>query len=129
MADEFQIQWEYSNGNTIDFKTEDLKIRINRPYFRIDTRVDGVKVVTDLDFKQRIFTFSSIISGADMNTIHDQLIGGAIVYTAEFPNIEKIYWTGATTEDGIEVAITSFEAQDLGHERWRVAITMTEKDQ
>lgn len=123
------IVWEYSLGNKITFNTDDLKIDIRKPYFRVDTRVDGVKVVTDPDIRQRVFTFTSVISGADANTLHDVVYGTAIVHSGAYPNIDTITWVSGTTETDIEVAITSLTLTDMGTGHWHVACTMTEKDQ
>jgi hypothetical protein len=126
MADEAQIIYEYVNGSTVSFKTDDLKIQWNRLYMSITSRPDGKIYVDDPAKAQRVFTFSSMISGATLNTMNT-VQTGAITYSGDYPRIQKIYFAGATTLTNIEVAITSFEAEDLGNEFWNVKITMTEK--
>ena len=39
MVDEYQVEYEYSAGNTISFKTNDLKIKYTRPFMHVDVRV------------------------------------------------------------------------------------------
>jgi len=128
MADEYQVEYEYVNGSSIEFKTNDLKITPVRSHLKVDTRVDGTRVVTDPGYVHRKFTFSAVISGATMNTLHDIQVA-AIVYTGAYPRITKIYWNGATTETNIEVALTDLTTLDLGAGWWLVNITMEEKDQ
>ncbi|MHA2266126.1 MAG: hypothetical protein ACXAEN_27340 [Candidatus Thorarchaeota archaeon] len=97
MADEYQIQWEYTNGNTIDFKTADLKITWTRPGLRLDTAVDGTTLVTDPNNSKMIFNFTAVLAGATMETL-DDVYTGSITYDGTYPRIQKIYWTGAKTE-------------------------------
>jgi len=128
MADEYQVEYEYSDGNTISFKTNDLKITYTRPKMRLDIRVDGTKVVTDPGFKQNIYSFTTTISGDTMDIL-DGVQRGAITYSGAYPRVKKIYWDGDSTETNIEVAMTSLEVMDRGAGWWRVAITLMEKDQ
>ena len=128
MADEYQVTWEYSAGNSITFKSNDLRVQEIRSHLRIDTRVDGTRVVTDPGYAYKTFTFSSIISAATMNTL-DSVLSGAITYSGAYPRITTLYWNGTTTETNIETAITSLQATDLGSGWWHVAVTMEEKDQ
>ena len=127
MVDEYQIEYEYAAGTSIEFKTNDLSIDIRRTGLRVDTRVDGTIVVTDTGASQMIFAFTSVISGATMNTLHG-VQTGAIVYTGDYPRITKLYWSGASTEVNIEVAMTSLKAVDMGLGWWNVSITLVEKD-
>ena len=81
--------------------------------------------VDDPGKAQRDFTFSSIISGANMNTLNT-VQTAAITYDATYPRIQKIYFAGGTTLSNIEIAITSLVAKDMGNGFWQVNITMTE---
>jgi hypothetical protein len=129
LADEYQVQYEYSAGNTIDFKTNDLKITYHRAFMRVVTRKDGTRVVIDPnDTQYRVFNFTAVISGNTMDTL-DGVQMGSITYSGLYPRIQKIYWDGDSTESNIEVAITALTTQQLDHDRWRVTITMEEKDQ
>lgn len=128
MANEYQVIYEYVNGSTITFKTNNLKISIIRPHLKVTTRVDGVRVVSDTAHIYRAFAFNARISGATMNTLHDVQMA-AIVYTGAYPRIQKIYWDGATFESNIEVALTQLEVTDQGAGWWDVSIVMEEKDQ
>jgi len=128
MVDEYQVTYEYSAGNSITFKTYNLKITYTRPGLHVDTRVDGVKVVTDPGFVQRIFTCTALIPGATVNTLNT-VQTGAIDYTGAYPRITVIYFTGATTITNVEVALTSLEVVDQGPSGWTVALTLTEKNQ
>jgi hypothetical protein len=128
LVDEYHITYEYTAGNTITFKSNDLKVREARSHLRIDTRVDGTRVVTDPGHTYKIFTFSSIISGATMDSL-DTVQSGVIDYTGAYPRVTVLYWNGTTTETNIEVAITDLVATDLGSGWWHVAVTMEEKDQ
>jgi len=128
MVDEYQVIYEYSAAATISFKTNDLTITYTRPKMRVDVRVDGTIVVTDPGNSQKIFQFTARISGADMDTLNT-VQSAAIVYTGDYPRIQKIYWNGATTETNIEVAMTELKVLDKGAGWWAVAVTMVEKDQ
>jgi hypothetical protein len=127
MADEAQVIYEYTSGNTISFKTNDLQIGFTRPKMRVDTAVDGTILVTDPGNSQLTWTFTALISGNDMDTLHG-VQTGAITYSGGFPRIQKIYWDGDSTETNTECALTSLTATDLGG-YWRVSITLVEKDQ
>ena len=128
MVDEYQVTYEYSAGSSITFKTYNLKINYTRPGLRVDTRVDGVKVVTDPGFVQRIFTCTALIPGATMLTLNT-VQTGAIVYTGAYPRITLIYFTGTDTIANVEVALTNLEVVDQGPSGWTVALTLTEKNQ
>ncbi len=128
MANEYQVEWEYSSGNSVSIKTNDLKMQINREIYE-DKVIDGTIKITDTDNYQRIFTCSAMIPAADANTIHDQLIGGSIDYSGSYPRITKIYWDGSTTETNIEVYIANITLQDLGQGNWNIQLTMREKDE
>lgn len=128
MADEYQIIYEYTNGNVINFKTNDLTIDVARPMLHTDMRVDGTIVVTDPGYTQAGFSFTAVISGNDMDTLYG-VQTAAIDYTGGYPRIQKIYWDGDSTETNVEVALLSLKVLDRGAGWWRVAITMVEKDQ
>jgi hypothetical protein len=128
MANEYQIIYEYTDGNTISFKTNDLSIQYIRHKLQVTPTIDGTIVVTDPAITQRIFTFSAIISGNDMDTL-DGVQMASITYSGAYPKIQKIYWDGASTEENVEVAITSLTTSDQGGGWWKVNITMAEKDQ
>jgi hypothetical protein len=123
------IVWEYANGSTITFYTDDLKVEIRKPYFSVDIRIDGTIVVTDPDIRQRVFTFSSVVTGAIANTLHDVENGTAIDYTGDYPRIQTLTWVSGTTETNIEVATTNLVLSDLGNGQWGVNMTLVEKDQ
>ena len=125
LADEYQIQWEYTNGNTIDFKTSDLVIEFQRPGLRVDTAVDGTILVTDPDNSKLIFRFTAILSGNTMDTLHG-VITGAISYDGTYPRVQKIYWDGDSTETNIKTVMTSLSAKDLGAGWWEVSVTLEE---
>ena len=126
MADEAQIIYEYSAAATISFKTNNLKIGYNRLFMTITARPDGKIYVDDPAIEQRTFTFSSIITGANMNTLNT-VQTGAITYSGLYPRIQKIYFAGATTLTNIEVALTALTASDMGNGFWNCDITLTEK--
>ena len=124
MADEAQIIYEYTNGNDVEIKTNDLKISINRLFVQMPARPDGNIYVDDPAVIQRVFTGTGVISGADANELHDVQIA-SITYDGTYPRIKKIYWAGATTETNIPV-FGQFTFSDLGQERWNVSFTLTE---
>jgi len=128
MADEYQVEYEYSAGNTIQFKTDDLKIIPMRSNIRIDTRVDGTRVVTDPGHTYRIFTCTAFLTGTNMNTFHDVQMA-AITYSGAYPRIKKIYWNGTTYEENIEVALVNISTLDRGAGWWHVSLRFEEKDQ
>lgn len=128
MADEYQIEYEYSAGNTLSFKTDDLAITYHRANMSVRTVIDGTRIVTDPGNAYRVFTFTAKISGNDMDTL-DGVQMGSITYSGDYPRIKKIYWDGDSTETNIEVALTALTAKDLGSGRWQVSITLEEKDQ
>lgn len=127
MADEYQCTYEYTDGNTITFKTYDLKVTPVHPHLRIDTRVDGTRVVTDSGVSYRVITCTALIDGNTMDTL-DSVQGAAIVYTGAYPRLTVLYWDGDSTETNIEVALVSCQATDLGS-WWHVSLTFEEKDQ
>ncbi len=124
MADEDQIIYEYTNGNEVAIKCDNLKVTINRLFVSMPARVDSNIYVDDPAVIQRVFTGNGTINGADANELHDVQIA-AITYDGTFPRIKKIYWTGALTETNIPV-FAQFTFSDLGSERWGVSFTMTE---
>lgn len=127
MADEYQCTYEYSDGNSITFKTYDLKVTPVRSHLKIDTRVDGVRVVTDPGFSYRVITCTALIDGDTMDTL-DSVQGAAIVYSGIYPRLTVLYWDGDSTETNIEVALMSCDAADLG-DWWNVSLRFEEKDQ
>ena len=127
MVDEYQVEYEYSDGNTISFKTNDLRIAYKRQQW-VDQRVDGTIVVTDTGNTQRTFTFTAYLSGATMDTL-DSVQMAAITYSGAYPRIKTIYWNGATTETNIEVSLAEFDTLDSGMGWWLVSARMVEKDQ
>ena len=127
MADVYQIPWEYSDGNTISFKTNDLKVTYRRLEW-VDTRVDGTRVVTSTGQAWRIFNFTATISGDDMDTL-DGVMMASITYSGAYPRITTMYWDGNSTETNIETIMTKLEVLDKGQGWWNVAITLEEKDQ
>ena len=125
MAGEAQIIYEYTNGNTVEFKTNDLRIEYKRHGLIVSTRPDGNIYVDDPGVQQRVFSFTAIIPGADADEM-DTVQMAAITYDATYPRIQKIYWTGATTETNIPVAITSYSVSDLGYGQWEASVVMEE---
>lgn len=129
MADEYQFEYEYSDGNKISFKTNDMKIDYRREKLRVDTAIDGTRTVVDPNTTQyRVFTFSAYLTGDNMDTL-DGVQMGSITYTGAYPRNQKLYWDGDSTETNIEVVITSLTSQQVGHAHWLVNITAEEKDQ
>ena len=126
MADEAQIIYEYSAGQYVSIKTNDLKITYNRLFMTVTPRPDGKIYVDDPTIIQRIFTGSGIISGTDMNEMNT-VQTAAITYSGLYPRIKKIYFTGGTTISNVEVALTEFSGADEGNGFWNVTFTMTEK--
>ena len=126
MADEYQVIYECSDGNTISFKTDDLKVNYHRDGLKVSRRPDGKMYVDDPGVEYRTFVFSALISGNDMDTL-DGVQMAAITYSGAYPRIQKIYWDGDSTETNIEVVLTSLSSADLGNGWWHVEITMEEK--
>ena len=125
MADEAQVIYEYTNGNTVEFKTNDLTITWKRRGLEVNSRPDGNIYVDDPDVPQRTFTFTAVSSGADVNEMNT-VQTGTIAYDATYPRIQKIYLSGVVTLTNIPVAVTAFSATDLGSGHWEVSITMEE---
>jgi hypothetical protein len=127
MADESQVIYEYTNGNTVEFKTDDLTIEIRRPLLKIYVLPDKKIKISDPAAYQRIFSCTSNISGADLKELHDVQIG-AITYGAGFPRLQKVRFDGGGVNEitNIEVALTSLKVTDVGAGRWDVAVTFTE---
>lgn len=128
MADEYQVEWEYVNGSSITFKTDDLNIEYINPRYREDVRVDGTIVVTDPGQSYRRFSFTALLTGDDMDTF-DSVLVGAIDHTGAYPRITKIFWDGDSTEVNIEVGRPKVRTLDRGAGYWTVHITMGQKDQ
>ena len=125
MADEYQIDWEYTNGNSIPFKTNDLKISWERMFMDVHVRPDGNIYVVDPGKVKRTFTFSSVLTGSTLNTLNT-VMTAAITYDATYPRIKTIYFAGATTLTNIECAMTSLVATDLGSGMWNVEAVLEE---
>jgi hypothetical protein len=122
MTDEYQVEYEYSAGNTIQFKTDDLNIEYIHPGYREDTRVDGTTIVTDPALSCKRFTFTSLLEGATMDSL-DTVLTGAITY-GDYPRIKKIYWNGATTESNVKVGRAKVRTLDRGATYWYVSVTL-----
>lgn len=129
MVDEYQIEYEYSDGNTISIKAETVGIRIVRPHLRVTTRVDGTRVVTDSGVSYVVVRCIGMISGDDADILHG-VQTGAIDYTGAYPRLKKIYWDGDSTETNIEVALVGEAVlNDLGDGWWDISLEFEEKDQ
>jgi len=124
MADEAQIIYEYTNGNDVSIKTDDLKIDPRRLFVQITARPDGNIYVDDPAIIQRIFTGTGTIEGSDANELHDVQIA-SITFDGTYPRIKKIYWKTGATEDNIPVS-GHFVFGDLGFGMWTVSFTLTE---
>jgi hypothetical protein len=125
MADEAQIIYEYTNGNDVSIKTNDLKITYKRHHVQRTIRPDGKIYVDDPGIEQRIFTGTGVISGTDQNEMNTVQMA-AITFDGSYPRIKKIYFTGAVTLSNIVIELTAFEANDLGSGFWDVAFEMQE---
>ncbi|MHA2067916.1 MAG: hypothetical protein ACXABY_26440 [Candidatus Thorarchaeota archaeon] len=125
MADEAQIIYEYTNGNDVSIKTNDLKITYKRHLVRRTQRPDGKIYVDDPGIEQRIFTGTGVISGADQNEMNTVQMA-AITFDGSFPRIKKIYFAGAVTITNVVIELTAFEANDLGSGFWEVSFEMQE---
>ena len=125
MADEAQIIYEYTNGNDVSIKTNDLTISYMRHGVQRTIRPDGNKYTDDPSIEYRVFSGTGIISGADQNEMNTVQMA-AITFDASFPRIKKIYFTGATTLSNIVVELTHFSSNDLGFGFWEVSFTMEE---
>ena len=128
MADEYQVEYEYSAGNTISFKTDDMRVATVRPDLRVDTRVDGVRVVTDSGISYRVITCTALLDGNTMDTL-DSVQGAAIDYTGAYPRLKKIYWDGDSTETNVEVALMDMNEIDRGAGWWLMSLRLEGKDQ
>jgi len=126
MADEAQVIYEYTNGNTISFKTDNLTISYQRLFMTITSRPDGKIYVDDPGKAQRTFSCTSIISGATLNTLNT-VQTGAITYDATYPRLTTIYLAGGTTLTNIEVVLTELKATDQGNGFWSVDVTFKER--
>jgi len=127
MVDTYQIVYEYSAGNSISFKSNDMSVDYHRLEWT-DTRVDGTRVVTTTGIAWRTFSGSAYISGNTMDTL-DGIQTGAIVFTGDYPRLTVIYWDGDSTETNVEVRMTSLRVLDKGQGWWLVAVGFEEKDQ
>jgi hypothetical protein len=127
MADTYQITYEYSDGNTVTFKTNDLQVSVNRLEW-VDTRVDGTRVVTSTGQAWVIFSFSSVLSGNTLDTLYG-VQTGSITFSGAYPRNTTLYWDGDSTETNIEVIMTKLQARDLGNGFWDVSITLEGKNQ
>lgn len=128
MAVTYQCTYEYVDGSTITFITNDMKVRIVRPLLKVHTMGDGTRKVSDPNVGDYLeITCTSIITGNTMDTLHS-VQTGSITYSGAYPRLTVIYWDGDSTETNYEVALTELEAQDLGN-YWRVSLTFTGKDQ
>ena len=125
MSDEAQIIYEYTVGNDVSIRTNDLTITYERVGVQGTLRPDGNFYVDDPGKARRIFTGTGIISGADQEEMNNVQMA-AITFDGSFPRIKKIYFTGAKTLTNIVVELTAFSAGDLGFGFWNVTFTMVE---
>jgi hypothetical protein len=126
MADEAQVIYEYTAGNTISFKTNNLRIKYDRLFMKVTARPDGKVYVNDPGKAQRTFSCSAIITGATMNTLNT-VQTGSITYDSTYPRLTTIYFAGGTTITNIEVVVTELTATDAGNGYWNVDITFVER--
>jgi hypothetical protein len=126
MADTYHVTYEYTNGNSINFRSNDLTININRPFMRTIVQPDGGIYVHDPDISQLVFTGSAILSGDDMDTLHSVQVAG-INYSGDYPRITVINWDGDSTETNIEVVMTQLRTRDRGRGWWQVFFEFTGK--
>jgi len=127
MADEAQVIYEYTVGNTISFKGS-LKIKYDRIGMTITTRPDGKVYVDDPGKPQRTFFCTSIITGAVLATLNTVQMA-AITYDASYPNLTTINLaTGTTALTDIEVVLDNgWTAADLGSGMWSVDLVFVER--
>ena len=129
MADEAQVIYEYTVGNTISFKTSNLKITYYRIGMTVTTRPDGKRYVDDPGKPYRDFSCTSIITGATLNTLNT-VQTAAITYDATYPRLTSINLaTGTSALTNIEVALTELKATDQGNGFWSVDVTFVERVQ
>lgn len=128
MVDEYQIEYEYTNGNKISVKADSVNIDIIRPHLRVTTRVDGTRVVTDSGFSYPVITCTAMLSGDDADTLYG-VQSGAITYTGAYPRLQKIYWDGDSTETNVEIALVDTKLIDMGDGWWTVSLRFEGKDQ
>lgn len=128
MVDVAQVIYEYTDGNSISFFTDDLEINYKRLFQTITTRPDGKTHVDDPAIARRVFTCSAVITGATYKTFQDVQMG-AITYSGAYPRLTTINLDGSTTLTNIEVAIPTggLTFQDLGFGMWLVSVTFVEK--
>jgi hypothetical protein len=128
MADEYQVDWEYSAGNSIAFKTNDLQVEYIHPGYHEDVRVDGTIVVTDPGNSYRQFTWTATLTGNDMDTL-DAVLVGTITHTGLYPRLKKIYWDGNSFEENVEVGRLFVRTLDRGAGHWHIQCRVGQKDQ
>jgi hypothetical protein len=128
LVDEYQVTYEYSAGNSISFRTDDLKVTWVRPGLKVHTRVDGTRVVRDTGAAYRVFSCTAFVEGADADEM-DTVQMGAITYSGAYPRLTVLYWNGTTTETNIEVACTEVNVLDRGMGWWLLSLRFEEKDQ
>ena len=128
MADEYQIEYEYTDGNKISVKADTVIIDVIRPHLRVTTRVDGTRVVTDSGFSYQVITCTALIDGDDADTLFD-VQSGVIDYTGAYPRLQKIYWDGDSTETNVEVAVVKTNLSDQGDGWWLLSLRFEGKSQ
>ena len=128
MADEAQVIYAYTAAGTVEFKTNDLSITYHRYGLKKSTRPVGKMYVDDPGVEYRKFSFTAIISGANMNELNTVQMA-AITYSGLYPRITKIFFVGATVIENIEVFIPDggLTGTDLGNGFWHVRVLMEEK--
>jgi len=127
MADVYQVVYEYTAGNSLSFKTSNLKIQYKRLFMTVTSRPDGKIYVNDPGKAQRIFTCTDMkVSGDDLNTLNT-VQTAAITYSGAYPRLTTINLDGDTTLTNIEVVLTNWSATDMGAGNWKVELEFTEK--
>ena len=126
MADEPQIVYTHSLGNSINLFTNNGRFSIAFPNKTIERQPNKVGITVDPNQEYRIVECTAVMSSTDMNTLVGYLMpSSAPTYDSTYPNITmKI--DGSTTWT-ILCAVTGLNAAPLIDGKWSVSIQFTER--
>ena len=133
MADTPQIEYEHDavEAHIKFFECTNLTITWMMPGKTVNRQpasAAGVGKVIDLNQTYRVFSGSSILDAATLAELHTQIQPAAApTYTGAYPRLIKVYLTGATYWENVEVVCTGLSATIITDNVWSVKFEFTEK--
>ena len=126
MADTAQVTYTHSEGNSIDFFTNNVKIDWLMDNKKVEFKNNKVGISVDSNRCMRQVSCSAILTSANLNTLNGYLRpASAATYDGTYPNV-KVYRDG-TNSYTILCMVTQCSATMTADSQWLVSITFTER--